>query len=298
MTDEGSEPMMIRLRVDAELGAVHRALTDAAALRTWLAEHAEVSPPDRYGFWGPTTPAGDVPRQRLLHLDERTLRFGWRVDDVDTVVEIALAERAPGETVLTLTQTGLPGFDEMVNETTTLSQLHTFWALSLVNLVDYVEGRELTPKCDFTTPEMRAELFVGASPRAVFDSLLDADTFSRWFGAKVGVEPHLGGRWAMGGLDPDGDDQAKIVVLEPGKALSLAWDDGLTASWELEGSEGRTRLTFVQSGFDEHRPPYGAWMGWLSGFAELRRFHELADWRPRWLEVRVEGMPDDMLVLE
>jgi hypothetical protein len=54
----------------------------------------------------------------------------------------------------------------------------------------------------------------------------------------------------------------------------------------------------VQSGFDENRPPYGAWMGWLSGFAELRRFHELSDWRPRWLEVRVEGMPDDMLVLE
>ena len=54
----------------------------------------------------------------------------------------------------------------------------------------------------------------------------------------------------------------------------------------------------MQSGFDGKRPPYGAWMGWLSGFAELRRFHELADWRPRWLEVRVQGMPDHMLVLE
>jgi len=297
MSDPSSEPMMIRLRVEAEVAAVHRALTDPAALRIWLAEHAEVALPERYEFWGPTTPAGDVPRQRLLHVDEYTLRFGWRVDDTDTVVEISLAERAPGETVLTLTQTGLPGFPEMVTEANTLAQLHTFWALSLVNLVDHVEGRELTPKCDFTTPEMRAELFVDAAPRAVFDSLLDGDTFSRWFGARVEVEPRVGGRWAMGGFEEDGAP-AKIVELEPGRALSLAWDDGLTASWELEGSEGRTRLTFVQSGFDGNRPPYGAWMGWLSGFAELRRFHEMADWRPRWLEVRVQGMPDDMLVLE
>ena len=37
---------------------------------------------------------------------------------------------------------------------------------------------------------------------------------------------------------------------------------------------------------------------WQPRSALLRRFHELADWRPRWLEVRVEGMPDDMLVLE
>ena len=297
MSDPSSEPMMIRLRVEAEVAAVHRALTEAAALRTWFSEHAEVALPDTYEFWGPTTPAGDVPRQRPLHVDERTLRFGWRVDDTDTVVEISLAESAPGETVLTLTQTGLPGHDAMVAETTTLSQLHTFWALSLVNLVDFVEGRELTPKCDFTTPEMRAELLIDAAPRAVFDSLLDGATFSRWFGARVEVEPHLGGRWAMGGLEHD-PEPAKIVELEPGRALALAWDEGLAASWELEGSEGRTRLTFVQSGFDGKRPPYGAWMGWLSGFAELRRFHELADWRPRWLEVRVQGMPEHMLVLE
>ena len=55
-------------------------------------------------------------------------------------------------------------------------------------------------------------------------------------------------------------------------------------TWELEDSGGKTRLTVVQSGFDAGRPPYGAWAGIVSGVAELRRFHELSDWRPIWLE--------------
>ena len=51
--------------------AVYAALTDAAALRVWLAEHAEVALPDRYEFWGRYTPDGAEPHQRLLHADER-----------------------------------------------------------------------------------------------------------------------------------------------------------------------------------------------------------------------------------
>jgi hypothetical protein len=70
----------------------------------------------------------------------------------------------------------------------------------------------------------------------------------------------------------------------PGRATSIDWGPAGISSWELEGSEGATRLTFVQSGFDTSRPPYAAWGGWLSGLAELRRFHEIPDWRPIWLD--------------
>jgi DNA-binding transcriptional ArsR family regulator len=45
----------------------------------------------------------------------------------------------------------------------------------------------------------------------------------------------------------------------------------LVSTWELEGSEGRTRITFVQSGFDDDRPPYASCAGRLGGVAELRR---------------------------
>ncbi len=39
-------------------------------------------------------------------------------------------------------------------------------------------------------------------------------------------------------------------------------------------------------------------MGWLGGFAEPRRFHELPDWRPMWLDVAVPGMPDGMPTID
>ena len=185
----------------------------------------------------------------------------------------------------------------MVAETSTLSLVYTYWALAIVNLVDHVEGRELTPKCDFTSPRMREQLLIGASPQAVYHSLADPETFARWFGAKIEIEPYVGGRWSMGGFDLD-PSPAKIVELEPGRKMSIAWEGGMVSSWELAESDGKTRLTFVQSGFDEDNPPYGAWMGWLGGFAELRRFHELPDWRPMWLEVHVPGMPDGMLTID
>ncbi|WP_405113175.1 hypothetical protein OG559_05720 [Micromonospora sp. NBC_01405] len=68
-----TEPMILRARLAAPVEAVHRALTDPAELRVWLAEHAEVELPHRYAFWGRYTPEGDAPHQRLLHADERIL---------------------------------------------------------------------------------------------------------------------------------------------------------------------------------------------------------------------------------
>jgi hypothetical protein len=40
----------------------------------------------------------------------------------------------------------------------------------------------------------------------------------------------------------------------------------------------------VQSGFDEQNPPYAGWLGNVSGLAELRRYHDLADWQPIWVQ--------------
>ena len=67
---------------------------------------------------------------------------------------------------------------------------------------------------------------------------------------------------------------AKVVDLEPGRKMSVDWGPTGVSTWELAESDGKTRLTFVQSGFDEQHPPYGAWTGSVAGLAELRRFHE------------------------
>jgi uncharacterized protein YndB with AHSA1/START domain len=287
-----TEPMKLRARVQAPLADVHHALTDAGALRVWLAEHAEVDLPHRFEFWGRYTPEGDAPHQRLLHADDRTLRFAWVLDGEETTTEIRLEEDGPRSTIIDLSQSHFD-WEEAMTGSSIRGVLQTFWALSIANLVDHLEGRELTPKCDFGSPEMRANVVIGAPREAVYDSLMDAEKFSRWFGYKIDIEPYVGGRVAMGGFDAT-DTPARIVDLEPGRRATTDWGDSV-ASWELEDSAGRTRLTFVQSGFDRQRPPYGAWLGWLSGIAELRRFHELADWRPIWLDVTAPDMPEGVI---
>ncbi|MEV4183869.1 SRPBCC family protein [Streptosporangium canum] len=286
-----SDPMKLQARVAAPLKEVHQALTDPEALRVWLAEHAEVDLPHRYEFWGRHTPEGEAPHQRPLHVDEHTLRFSWLLDGEDTTVEIHLEEESAGCTLVSLSQSHFD-FQDVITGASVRGVLETFWALSIANLVDHLEGRELTPKCDFTSPELRGQFLIDASPEAVYDSLVDSEKVSRWFGYPIGIEPHVGGRFAMGGLDAG--PAAKIIDLEPGRTMSVDWDAVGVTTWELEESGGGTRLTFVQSGFDTRRPPYSAWMGWLSGMAELRRFHELADWRPIWTGADTAGAPGEV----
>ena len=49
----------------------------------------------------------------MLHVDERTIRFAWTVDGVETTVEFQLDEDDDG-TLITLSQTNLPSFDEVL----------------------------------------------------------------------------------------------------------------------------------------------------------------------------------------
>jgi uncharacterized protein YndB with AHSA1/START domain len=43
----------MKVLVPAAPKVVYEALTDPAALRVWLAEHADVDLPGKYEFWGP-----------------------------------------------------------------------------------------------------------------------------------------------------------------------------------------------------------------------------------------------------
>jgi len=123
---------------------------------------------------------------------------------------------------------------------------------------------------------------VDAAPQAVFDSLTQPEHFRAWFGANVDIEPYVGGRFAMGGLD-NNPHPAKIIDLEPDRLMSIDWGAEGVSTWELADSAGKTRLTFVQSGFDDGNPPFAAWTGTLGGLTQLRRFHEVKPWRAIWL---------------
>jgi len=275
-----TEPMILRARAAAPLKEVHQALTDPAALRTWLAEYAEVELPTRYEFWGRYTPEGDVAHQTLQHADDTTIRFGWLLDGVEVTTEISL-EAENDESTLVAVSVSPFDYQEMMSGTSIRGVLQTFWALALANLVDHLEGRPLTPKADFTSPQMREEIVIAAPVEAVWKSLTDSEQASSWFGYPIGIEPYLGGRFAMGGFD--NPEPARVIDLDEGRMMSTDWGSTGITTWELEESGGQTRLTFVQSGFAADNPPYAGWMGWLSGVAELRRFHELADWQPIWI---------------
>ena len=283
--------------VPASPKVVYEALTDPAAMRVWLAEHAEVELPGRYEFWGRYTPDGAEPHQRVLHVDERIIRFAWTVEGFESTVQFELAEDEDG-TLVTLTQSDLASFaDILADKAGARGAIQPFWSLAIANLADYLAGRELTPKCDFTANELRASIMIDAAPDEVFDSMTQADQFPRWFGANVGIEPYVGGRFAMGGFDvnPGG---ATFVEFEPGHKATLRYPDGMLDSWELEGSEGKTRLIVTQSGFDPTNPPYPGWTGWLGGLAALRRYHELPQWRSIWRQIEIAGVPEGMFSID
>nr|WP_230416886.1 SRPBCC domain-containing protein [Micromonospora tarapacensis] len=272
--------MIIAVRLAAPIARVRQALTDPAELRIWLAEHAEVELPERYEFWGRYTPEGDAAHQRLLHADDGRLRFAWLLDGVETTTEITLRPDGPDATVLTLSQTHFD-FADVVNGTSIRGVLQTYWALAVANLDAHLSGNPLLPKTDFTSTDFRAELVIAAPADKVWESLTDSEQASAWFGYPIGIEPWVGGRYAMGGFESG--HAAKVVDLEPGRRMSVDWGSPGVTSWELAESAGKTRLTLVQSGFDEQNPPYAAWSGTVSGLAELRRFHEVPDWQSIWL---------------
>ena len=273
-----TEPMILRARVPANPDQVRRALTDPAELRVWLAEYVDVDlEAGRFAFWGRTTPEGDAPHQRLLHAGERTLRFAWLLDGEETTTE--LTWEADGDhTLVTLSQTHFD-FQDVITGKSIRGVLQTYWCLVLANLAEHLEGRPLTDKIDFTSAELRTSVEIAATPERIFESLTTSETVTKWFGYPIEIEPRVGGRFAMGGFDND-PDPAKILELEPARKLSIDWGENGVGTWELEGSGGKTRLTLMQSGFDESRPPYAAWGGIVAGLAELRRYHEVPNWQP------------------
>jgi uncharacterized protein YndB with AHSA1/START domain len=276
-----TEPMILQARAKVGRKEAYQALTDPAALNQWLGEHSAVDLPERFEFWGRSVPEGDAPHQQVLHADDTSLKFSWLLDGEETTTEITLIEEGADSTLIKLSQTHFD-FNDVLTGASIRGVLQTFWALALANLVDLLEGRELTGRPDFTSPELSGELSIDAPVAKVFESLTDSDQASAWFGFPIGIEPYVGGRFAMGGFDAG--QAAKVVDLEEGRKMSVDWGPGIGIStWELAESEGKTRLTFVMSGFDPQQPPYAAWLGWLSGMAELRRYHEQADWAPIWV---------------
>jgi uncharacterized protein YndB with AHSA1/START domain len=270
-----TEPLVLQVRAKAGIDEARQALTDPKALNLWLGEHSTVDLPGTFEFWGRYIPEGDAPHQRVLGYDGSTLTLAWTLGGEETTTEITLTPDGDDATLIKLSQTHFD-FADAISGANIRGVLQTFWSLALANLVDHVEGRELTTRPDFTSPVFEGEVLIDGPIEQVYSSLTESEKASAWFGFPIEIDLRKGGRFAMGGFDAG--PGVEIVDLVEGRKMATDWGPSGISSWELAESDGKTRLTFVMSGFDEANPPYGAWTGWLSGVAALRRYVELPDW--------------------
>jgi len=266
-------------RIGATPDDVFAALVVPAEMREWLSDDADVDlDAGRYEFWGPTVPGGDRGRQHLVSADAgHVLRFGWRLDGRDTDVRIVL-EGDDGSCRLTLTHTGVrprEGAEASVRD---------WWHLCLDNLASLVEGRGLAPRVDLTRAPgatVGGTVEIDAAPADVWRSLIEPAELDRWIAGHATVEPRVGGVYDFGW----DHGPMRILELDRERRLSYSWrrrgDPDTVVTWELEGSEGHTRLTLVHSGFTEPRSAGGYDVGWAAFLASFKRMQELEGrWRP------------------
>jgi uncharacterized protein YndB with AHSA1/START domain len=148
----------------------------------------------------------------------------------------------------------------------------TYWSLALSNVVDELEGRSPTPSAGSAT-----SVVITAPTDEVFESLIDPESFERWYGRPLSIELYEGGHWSI----EDGPS-GTIVELVADHRLVLSEPVG-TVHWELSEVDLGTHLTATMLGPDGSSPPRATWLGWLSAIAQLRRLHEVPDRCPIWV---------------
>ena len=265
-----SKRSRVSIDIRAEHAQVFEALTDESALEQWLAEHARV---DRQGgqfdVWGKHTygnPGPGESRGRILSCDSATgLSVDWTIKGVRGVVTLSLTP-SEGGTHLTFAH----DFEPVDGETVSLDG---FWCLAVQNLRSWVETGKVSWRPDYSnalTGEMRLSVVAQANAATVFEALIDPTQLSRWMMASSPtVTLEVGGTYDLGWSETDGHPLKILDILEDSR-LSYSWDDrsspGTIVTWELEGSEGATRITLVHSGFDRSVPLddyYGGWGDFL-----------------------------------
>ncbi len=264
---------------------VYRALTEAAELEKWFAEHADVSLTDgRYDFWGRFTP--ETPGKRAGHHPVKVLEPGkrfqyqWTLRGGDTTVDVQLAKRGSRTVVVVRhhdipksTEPGMAGY-----------AFEDVWFLALENLKRHLTGHDVV-RCDFSAVrpgDIRHTIAIKGTPHDVWQALVSPDQLNRWIASNASVDLKPGGLYDLG-WGPDGGI-LQILSIDPEREFALRWDFGdqqTFLTWTLEGSGGKTRLTIVHSGFGSDERVDGLNVGWLHFLLWVKSLVEVgADWMP------------------
>lgn len=271
MTDDR---FMIRAVVLAPPDVVFAALTEVDSLCVWFAEEADCSLAEgRFSFWGRYTPFGGEPRQRLLATDSRTLlRFAWKLAEVDTVVEVRIADTGTGDTELTVTQQPVPvGIDR-------------FWCLALGNLSNFAEGRSSLRRHDYLVSgegAVTAEVDIDAPPDEVFAALVEPAKLARWIAAIAMVEVQTDGRCDFGWED----GSMTIEAVEPPRYLACRWRTpnrlDTVVRWTIELRDLGSRVTVQHTGCGAGTDCQCQQITWETMLVGLQRMVELGQsWHP------------------
>ncbi len=275
----------LQMDIAASPEEVFLALTDSEILKTWFAEHALVNPGEnQYAFWGKFTP--EAPDKQggthtLLSYDPcRQIKYDWHVKGTDTTVEIALSPHQTG-TLVSLLHDNVPEWQP--GEYT----IWDFWRVSLENLRCWVERKTIGGLCDFSTAmrgEVQLSIEIDAAPEEVFSAISDPEQLDRYISRGAKVDLKVGGDYSFGW---DGGGPMKVLDVEPSKKLSYSWryegEPDTVVTWELEGSESRTRLTLVHSGFAPDTDDAGYRIGWT---AYLNAIKSMSERGPNWQRVK------------
>ncbi len=280
-------------KLAAAPAAVFAALTDAAALTTWFAEHVEVGRGvgDAYRFWGRHTLATPTPSQATQQIHtfdaDRQLAYRWSIADVFTDVSLTLTAVEGESRLLVRHEVHAPLPFPREREL-----LDDFWRLSIGNLSAFLAGGDGIVRPDFSdpAPEVRQSLLIDAPPATVFHALITPSLVNEWFGSKAAeIEPHVGGRYSVGwqyqidGRDVTGGP-TRILDYEQDVRLVLDWPDwrgdasvtGQTITFLLQPEGRGTRLTFVHAGFSRTTDISDYPFGWVWFVGELKRVAEAA----------------------
>ena len=280
-----SRSVEVEVTVEAQPADVFAAWTENDKLQQWFAEYADVSvAAGRFNFWGKHTvgnPSVEAGSHELRNVQrDRSLAFGWHLRGRDTEVSVALEPHDRG-THIVLHHDGVAGWEAGQ------PALSDFWTAALENLRGLLERGAASLRPDFSgtngsTVELSTEIEAPAA--SVYQALVDPALLARYFPEKADVDAVVGG--AMDFHFGDGIGPQKILDLDPEQRVAYSWDDhgrqDTVVTWELEESEGRTRLLLVHSGFAEEDPGY--WMGRIAVLNSLKMMLEGGD---DWQRVRV-----------